>query len=195
MDMDLKLGNLSQRLVEIEKSLYDTQQHGRKWNIEIAGIPASVGDESDTLEKATLKILEAIGVKCDVNDIDTIHRLPAPKNTTEKSTIVRFSSRKKVREVFRNKHKLQKLDTVAIESTVVNSKSIFINPSFCVYFKKLAYNCRILKRNNLISSIYTDHEGNLKVKKLDGKWGGGQKMFTFICHLVNTVLVRVLVVV
>ena len=132
-----------------------------------------MGDESDNLEKATLKILEAIGVNCDVNDIDTIHRLPAPKNTTEKSTIVRFSSRKKVGEVFKNKHKLQKLDTVAIESTgtaVVNSKSIFINPSFCVYFKKLAYNCRILKRNNLISSIYTDHEGNLKVKKMDGKW-------------------------
>ena len=103
---------------------------------------------------------------CDGKDIDTIHRLPS-KNKV-KTTIVRFCTRKTVRSIFENKHKLKDLSKINID--IDGLDRIYINPSFCVYFKSLHYNCRLLKRKDIIKSIYTDHEGTLKVKTLNDRY-------------------------
>ena len=88
-------------MILVEKSLYNSQQHSRKWNVEIDGIPANVGDDRVKLEVAALEIFKAIGVQCQSNDIEAIHRLPL--KTATKVTIVRFNNRKTVDDVFAKK--------------------------------------------------------------------------------------------
>ena len=148
------------RIKELETSVHRGLQHGRGWNVEIEGIPINVGDEPPQLQAAVIKILSAINVPIETFDIDTVHRLPS-KNEP-KTTIVRFCSRKTVRLVHENKHKLRDLALLDIEVAGLNANSrIYINASQCTYYKSLAYNCRLLKRKGLIAGHFTSKEGKI----------------------------------
>ncbi len=155
----------SQRIFELEKATHSGLQHNRGWNIEIDGIPMNVGDNPAQLQGATIEILRAINIRCDPADIDTIHRLPS--RTAEKPTIVRFGSRKLVRLIHENKRILRDLSSLNIDIPGLNAQSrIFIRASQCPYFKNLGYNCRQLKRNNLISDVVTLKDGRISIKTL-----------------------------
>ncbi len=155
------------RLKELEKACYGGLQHGRGWNLEIVGIPANVGDEPGQLQSATLKILHAINVQCQEGDIDSIHRLPSSREGVNKSTIVRFHSRKLVRRIHENKHILRDIGELNIDIPGINAESkIYLQASQCPYVKTLAYNCRVLKRNRLISNIITGKDGRITIKTL-----------------------------
>ena len=67
-------------------------------------------------------------------------------------TIVKFSSRRKIAEIF-NKKKILK-DT---------GSRIYINESLCPYYKGLWNKCRNLKTEDKIHSFWT-HNGNVKIK-------------------------------
>ena len=118
--------------------------------IVIDGFPKKVGEEPLVLEQATINLLNSMGVKCESSDIEAIHQLPG-KNEANKPTIVKFASRKTIVAVFKNKSKLKNLESLNVEIDGLNSGSdIYIRPNLSPYFKTLAYNCRLLKRNNLI---------------------------------------------
>ena len=107
-----------------------------------------------------------MGVKCESSDIEAIHRLPG-KNEANKPTIVKFASRKTVVAVFKNKSKLKNLESLNVEIDGLNNDiNIYIRPNLSPYFKTLAYNCRLLKRNNLIERVLTEDDGTLKIKTL-----------------------------
>ena len=152
----------------LEKSFYRSQQHGYGWNMEFEGIPSAVGDDPVKLEEAIIAILASIGVVVDHNEIDTVHRLPS--KTVPKTTIVRFHSRKLVREVHDNKRKLNINDlNIVLEGLDANSK-IFINASQSPYMKNIAFNCRQLKRDRLIEGVMIGKDGRLSVKLHDGNY-------------------------
>ena len=166
---ELEVSYLTKKIVNLEKSVHSGLQHSRKWNVEIDGIPAIIGDDPIHLENATLKILNAIGVNCVANDIEAIHRLPS--KAAIKPTIVRFKSRKTVDLIFKNKGKLKDLFTLNIDINGVDDESkIYIRPSLCPYFRTLAYNCRLLKKYNLISFVFTNDDGTLKIKTLNDSY-------------------------
>ena len=91
----------SDRLTQLERSSHGGSQHNRGWNIEFDGIPANVGDDPFQLEKAVIEICNKINVPITEFAIDTVHRLPSQR--TPKTTIVRFLSRKLVRDIHDNK--------------------------------------------------------------------------------------------
>ena len=157
--------NLKEKIVDLEKSLHKSLQYGRKTNIVIDGFPIEVGEEPSVLERATINLLHSIGVKCESSDIEVIHQL-AGKNEA-KPTIVKFASHKTVDEVFKNKSKLKNFESLNVAIDGLNSESkIYIRPNLSPYFKTLTYNCRILKRNNLIERVITEDDGTLKIKTL-----------------------------
>ena len=128
-------------MILLKKSLYSSQQHSRKWNIEIDGIPASVGDDRNKLEAAALNIFRAIDVQCMPIDIEAIHRLPS--KTSSKATIIRFNNRKTVDDVFVKKKKLKNLTALNLNLSGLDADStIYIRPSLCSYYKQLQYNGR-----------------------------------------------------
>lgn len=159
----------NERIINLEKSVFTGLQHGRKWNFEIDGIPANIGDYPKQLEEATIKILNAINVDCNKNDIEAIHRLPSKMDC--KPTIVRCKSRKMVEAAFLNKSKLKNLQALNINIVGLTAESkIYLRPSLCPYYKNLAYNCRVLKRNNLIAGVHISDEGTVKIKNFDNEF-------------------------
>ncbi len=156
------------RIKELETAVHKGLQHGRGWNVEIEGIPVNVGDEPAQLQAAAIKIFTAINVPVETYEIDTVHRLPSSRNVPSKPTIVRFCSRKTVRLIHENKHKLKDLGQLEIEIAGLGDNSrIFINASQCSYYKMLAFNCRLLKRKGLISGVFTSKDGRLSIKTHD----------------------------
>ena len=157
------------KFVSLEKSSHRNQQHGRGWNVEIDGIPANVGDDPKQLEDAVLKICYALNVDIEDYEIDKVHRLPSKQSP--KPTIVRFMTRKTVELLHENKRKLKDLGDLDIEIPGLNQDSrIYIRPSLSPYFSNLAYNCRLLKKNNLVTRAKTGNSGKLSVQKIDGSF-------------------------
>ena len=73
---------------------------------------------------------------------------------------------------WKNKGKLKEINELDLElpGLVPGTSKIYINPSFCPYFKNLAYNCRQLKNAKLISGVVYEDDGNLKIKSLNGNF-------------------------
>lgn len=157
------------RIRNLERSSHAGLQHRRGWNVEVDGIPSNVGDEPDQLQDAFLKIINAINVRATATDIDTIHRLPS-RNRESKPTIVALHSRKLVRLIHDNKNKLKDLKDLNIDIPGLHDESrIYIRASQCQYYKNLAYNCRMLKRSELIDSYYTAKDGRISIKSVEGE--------------------------
>lgn len=160
----------SLKITRLEKDLYQSLQHNRKWNVEIDGIPSEIGDEVSDLEDAVVSICTAINVPIDKNCIEACHRLKS-RNPGPKPTIVRFVSRKTVGAVLKNKTKLKSLAELGLHLEGLTPESkIFINPSYCPYFKTLAYNCRLLKTKKLITSVIYEDDATLKIKTLNDNY-------------------------
>ena len=166
-----QISQLNNKLETLEKHSYRGMQHGREWNIEIDGIPMNIGDEPRQLQNAVITLLDAINVKIEGSDIDTIHRLPSSRNDEPKAVIIRFHSRKLVRAIHENKSKLKDLADLNVDIAGLHQGSrIYIRPSLCSYYRNLAYNCRILKRCNLIEKSNVSNDGKLTIKTLCGSF-------------------------
>ena len=154
------------KICNLEKSVHSGLQHDRKFNVEIDGIPVNIGDEPSQLEAATVMLLNALNVDCTEADIDAIHRLPSRNSV--KPTIVRFRSRKMVENFFKNKVKLKNfnLENIGITGLDVDS-AIYIRPSLCPYYRNLAFNCRLLRNDKHIKSVFIGDDGNIKIKLLN----------------------------
>ena len=161
---------LEKRIVSLEKSCHSSQQHQRGWNLDIDGIPKNIGDDPVQLETAIIEICRGINVDINQNSIDTVHRLPSSRGEA-KTVIMRLRSRKDVRLIHQNKSKLKDLPGLNINVAGLTGESrIYIRPSLCPYYNKLAYNCRVLKRNGMIERVHTANDGKLSVKCLDGSF-------------------------
>lgn len=163
------LTSQDEKIERLERACYASLQHNRGWNIEIDGIPANVGDDPIQLERAVLNLCNGINVMADRYDIDTVHRLPSDRSP--KPTIVRFTTRKVVRDIHDNKSKLKDLDELNLDIPGLNRESkIFIRASQSSYNKNLAYNCRLLKRSHQVAQVITGKDGRLTLKTLDGEY-------------------------
>ena len=102
-------------------------------------------------------------------EIDKVHRLPSKQSP--KPTIIQFMTRKTVERLHANKTKLKDLNDLDFEIPWLNQESrIYIRPSLSPYFSNLAYNCRLLKKSNLVSRSKTSNSGKLSVQKIDGSF-------------------------
>ena len=157
------------KIVRLEKECHRGLQHGRGWNIEIDGIPRQVGDDPEDLRNAFLAICETFNIDVHDIDIETIHRLPSKQLI--KPVIIRFISRESVREIHHKKSRLrhlhERLDDLQIDGLTEESQ-IFIRASQCSYYRCLAFNCRVLKRKELLSKVHIGDDGRISIKLLDG---------------------------
>ena len=159
----------AKKIANLERSVHSGLQHNRKFNVEIDGIPVNIGDEPSQLEVATVKLFNAINVNCVAADIDAIHRLPSRNSV--KPTIVRLKSRKTVEKIFENKGKLKTLNLQNVGIAGINAESeVYIRPSLCPYYRNLAFNCRLLRNDKYIKSVFIGDNGNIKIRLLDDSY-------------------------
>ena len=124
------------------------EQYGRRNNIEVSGIPDSVKD--NCLEKKIISVFTSVGIDVKSYDIKGCHRIGKSRNSSEK-TIARFSNRKFAKQALYNRKKLKWTD----KSKLGLTNDVCINENITPVDNRIAYNCRKLKHQNLISKTYT----------------------------------------
>ena len=165
------------KLYNAEVRINKLEQYTRRENLEISGIPDSI--IQNNLEVTVLKILESIGVQTDSYHISACHRLAKNKNQQSANTIIRFTDRKLIYDIFSKKKNL-KLSPMKEEL----GSDLFITENLSPEFKKIYETCKYLKRKNVIHSCWS-YNGVIKIK-IDNENDRPLKIFHYddICHYV-----------
>ena len=153
---------LEKRILDIERDFILHNQHGRKFNFQIDGIPKEIAHKD--LEKTVVNILNTTlsGKKFESKNIEACHRISKNSDTT----IVRLDSRKEVDRILGQAKLFPKTKTAEINGLKGTTK-LFVNHNLNPHLNNLAFNCRLLKRDNLITDTWSAH-GKVKVKLSDG---------------------------
>ena len=77
-----------------------------------------------------------------------------------KDPIVRFVNRKVCKSALKNRKKLRSVD--ANKLGLPRTPKVFINENLSLYFSKIAFNCRKLKRAGKMMKVYS-HEGIIHI--------------------------------
>ena len=149
-----KITDISDRVVELERSHTLYLQYGRRNCIEISGIPAEV--EQNKLEDEVMKIYHEADVKVHGKtlghfDMEACHRI-GKKGVV----IVRFVNRKFARQGLFNSAKLKK-------TKIYGNQHVYINDSLCPQFNYIGYVVRKLKKTGRIEG-YKVRNGIFSVK-------------------------------
>lgn len=150
-----KVSYLSKRVISLETSHNMLEQYGRRNNIEITGIPDTV--KNDELENKVIEIFDAIGVEARSVDFEDCHRVGKSHNNSKK-TIARFVNRKIVKNAL---YKRKQLKTVDKSSIGLENAKIFINENLTPDNSKIAYHCRQLKRDGVVTKACSSKGTNI----------------------------------
>ena len=115
-----------------------------------------VFSKHSVFERTVCGILNKIKIECSDAEIQACHRI---KN---KRTIVKFTNRKKIYEIFKAKNDLRKLKMDDINGLTKDSR-IYINESLCPYYRLLWSKCKDLLNRNKIYRFWTSI-GTVRVK-------------------------------
>ena len=155
--MQQKCNKLEAKIVKLETKQNSLAQYERRNNIVISGIPNSIDD--------SISMVSNINVNIEENDIKLCHRFGKPDATSKsKKTIVRFVNRKNCNKIFENKKKLAKLNNE--KHNFREGTKIFVRESLTRMNEFIAFNCRKLKRKELIHSCYS-RNGIINIKMTD----------------------------
>lgn len=144
-----RVKTLEQRLITLEKQFNNTDQNHRKNNVEIDGVPSSVGDDDLRAVVATL-INHVVDSDVAVDDIEVAHRLFS--KSTPKPTIVRL--KRNIIQELRSKEAKTKLKAVADRMGFPRGTKIYVNDNLSPNMRSLAYNARVLKSHKLIAETW-----------------------------------------
>ena len=136
--------NINEKVIEMERNMYRTEQYSRRECIEIVGIPSNI--TNDLLKENVLLILEKLGVVLETMNIIGCHRLGKTNRV-----IVKILKPKDSQYSLEKKHKLRNIALYNHdESENSNSRKIFINQSFCPYYRGLYGLVKDLSNEGLI---------------------------------------------
>ena len=151
------IANLQHKVVILETATNSLEQYNRRNNIEITGIPDNIEDKN--LEHSIIEVFKAADIQMSHNDIEDCHRIGKSKGNSKK-TIVRLMNRKYWKQILYNRRKFKNFDGSGIG--MPNTK-IFVNENLTNSNHQLAFNCRKLKREKLISKTYSSN-GNIHIE-------------------------------
>ena len=145
------IANLQHKVIILETATNSLEQYDRRNNIEITGIPDNIEDKN--LACSVIEVFKAANIQISLNDIEDCHRIGKSK-VNSKKTIVRLVNQKYCQQILYNTRKFKNFDGSGIG--MPNTK-IFVNENLTNSNHQLAYNCRKLKREKLISKRYSSN--------------------------------------
>ena len=119
---------LNKRVIYMERQCWANAQYSRRECLEVTGIPRHLSNKN--LESKVLEVFSKVGCEILSRNIEACHCL-----TNNNRVIVKFLRRKDCDQVVSAKRELRKVKLEDI--SVRGSNSIFINPSFCLYYRML----------------------------------------------------------
>ena len=151
-----KVELLEKKLTEAEISHNKLEQHTRRNNVEIQGIPPQIPDEK--LEEKVIEVFGAMNIAITKNDVEDCHRL----GKSSENTIARFVNRKHCNAILSKKFETSKIDKskLGFESNV----KLYVSENLIPYNQHLAWKCRELKRAGVIHSSWSS-KGIVKLRR------------------------------
>ena len=146
-----KVSNLDSKVTSVEINPNKLEQYSRRNNIEVSGIPDLV--EGNWCEEKIISVFTSIGIDVKSNDIKACCRIWKSRNSSKKA-IVCFNNRKFAKQALYKRKKLKSTD----KSTLAVTNDVFIKENLTLVYSRIAYDCRKLKRQNLISKTYTTND-------------------------------------
>ena len=145
---------MHEQVVALEGQCWGNSQYYRRECFEITGVPESISNND--LKETTLKIFDKLDVKIDSSNIEDYHWL---KSNGPKKVIIKFTRCKDANLIRKNKNKLKEMNLCLIRT----NNSVFINDSFCSYYKMLWRKCKKLWSNKYIHAFWVSN-GILRLK-------------------------------
>ena len=142
------------KIVKFETEQNSLAQYGRRSNIVFSGIPEPLDDNN--LDNTVISMISDINVYIEENDIDACHRFT--------KTDARSKLRKSCSRIFGNKKKLAKLNNE--KHKFRGGVKLFVSESSTLMDESIAFNCRKLKRKELIHSCYS-RNGIINIRMTD----------------------------
>ena len=159
-------GEKDRKIHALEKELSEHQQYTRRENIEILGIPNTVGD--DELEGKVINILNSIGCNISSYEIVACHRLRKTNANQSFNTIVRFTNRKIAHYALQNRK--------ALKWQYPSLPNLFIVENLCPRYKSIFDKCLELKREGKLKYVWS-WNGTVHYKMVDDRNVQGTKVF------------------
>ena len=166
-DLRSRVSVVESRLASLEQLVNNIDNHARKSNVVISGIPASVGQNELTSTVAT--ILDSLADReVTENDIEACHRLNFKQNGS-KATIVR--AKRNILDPLRLKsnHTREKMKDAAVAAGFPPTTQLYLNDNKSSNMEMLAYNARLLASEGLIDSSWW-YNASVRIKTLGGKF-------------------------
>ena len=117
------------------------------------------------MRKTVSSILSDIGVSIQSEEIKACHRFgKTDRKTKSKKTIILFVNRKHCKKALLNKKKLSNINNNKFNFNV--ETKLYINENLTSMNESIAFNCRKLKRSNIIHTYYT-REGIVHIKQVE----------------------------
>lgn len=163
----------------LQRDLTSLQQYSRRWNVEICNIPEDV--EQDQLLPTIVHALGQMEVPINPADIEIVHRLYKPKNSSEPAKVIcRFKDRNITYKVMKNRKYVSKIEKNTISQTA--TKNLFIHENlapmnkeifdFCVERKKAGEIHKVWTFKGVVNLVHTDNvqEKPTKIYHYDDLW-------------------------
>ena len=139
-------------MVTLEQNLNSLGQYGRRNSLILSGIPESI--PVNQLENTVSSILSDIVVSIQSEEIEACHRFgKTHRKAKSKKTIIRFVNRKHCKKAMLNKKKISNINNNKFNFNA--KRKLFINENLTPMNESIAFNCRKLKRSNIIHRYYT----------------------------------------
>lgn len=150
---------------DIERDVSELQQYIQRDNVEIAGIPNNIPQNS--LESKVIEIGNTMDIKIEPSDIEACHRLPKGRKANPSDpprTIVRFVNRKIVEKLHRSK-KILKSDDRLLKNICLDPCKVYINDNLCPYYRMIWGECKALYVDGCIARFWT-YNGTIHTKEI-----------------------------
>ena len=149
---------LKEKVVSLERQTWSNSQYYRRECLELSGILETI--ENKDLEGTVLGIFEKLDVMVDPSNVEDCHWTKSSKGP--KMVIVKLSRRKDANKIRLLKKGLKGMN---LSSLGINL-TVYINYSFCTYYKMLWGKCRKLLLNKYICSFWVTN-GAIKLKPIE----------------------------
>lgn len=161
-NMETEQGRLSREIVLLKQEVADLQQHTRKNNILISGVPLTV---KENVYVVLERIASILNVDYQRHAISVAHRLPSGNSGDKRppSIIVNFISRTVKQEWLAARRVRRSLSAQEIHASFPDAP-IYLNEHLTVQTRELFNGARRLMREEKLASVWTS-DGRVMAKR------------------------------
>ena len=146
---------LKKRVSQLEATADAAEQYSRRNSLRIAGIPESLGEDTD---EQVLDLARDIDVDISISDIDRSHRVGKPRTDKPRDIIVKFAT-------YRARRKMHKARATTKDR---GRKGVFLNEDLTRARSRLLFNARNLVKSHRIRSAWSS-DGTILIRDNDDR--------------------------